>query len=56
MVAMEDPERVSYFNETVLADTEFMKELINTFFQNLLPFNLVLEEINVDEITEKSHQ
>ena len=51
MVAMEDPERVSYFNETVLADTEFMKELINTFFQNLLPFNLVLEEINVDEIT-----
>ena len=51
MVGMEDPERVSYFNETVLADTEFMKELISTFFQNLLPFNLVLEEINVDEIT-----
>ena len=33
MVAMEDPERVFYFNETVLADTEFMKELINTFFK-----------------------
>lgn len=49
-IIIDECKQMCYFNETVLTDTEFIKELTNTFFQNMLPFNFALEEINIDEI------